>query len=113
MNYNVDPDRVISAIKRRGVDLKDAAEEMGYSYSALTNLKKRKTISKPLLVALERTFGITYEMIKPEETTKAETERSVKRPDEIVIAPRFSEEQWKRLGDLIKQSILEAFKEYI
>ena len=104
----IDGERLRQAFEKRNLVRNRVAKELGCG-CAISNAIARDTISKPLMKLLTSEYGITAEEVAY--CSKPSTKEAPKQPDEIIIAPQISEEQWERLGALIKQAILDAFKE--
>ena len=105
----IDGDRLREAFRTRGLVRNQVATDLGCG-CAISNAIARGNIAKPIMRLLEAEYGITIDEVAPvaEPSAKQRTQ-----PEEIIIAPQISDEQWERLGTLIKQSILDAFKEYL
>lgn len=106
----IDGDRLKKSIDARGLVCYQVQTDLGCG-RAISNAIVRGKIAQPIMTLLDSKYGITLEEIAPATETESKVERNP--VDEIIIAPQISEEQWERLGTLIKQSILDAFKEYL
>ena len=96
------------AIKTRGLSQASISRELGCG-CGISNAIMRGYITKPLMMLLKNEYGITLEELQ--QYSEVNTEKP--KADEIVITPEISDEQWSRLGDVIKNAVLEAMKEYI
>ena len=94
-----------AAISERGFKPSRMEDELGCG-RALSNAIMRGSIAKPILMLLANQYGIN-----PEDLKQAPERRAQLQPEEIIIAPQISEEQWTRIGDVIKAAILEALRE--
>ena len=64
-------------MKKHQITSEDAAEKMGLNrYYFSRYISRNKGLSKLLMNALEQNFGITYEMIKPDEQMKKEVKET-------------------------------------
>lgn len=104
----INSDLFKAAFEKRGLVRDRVAADIGCGCE-ISNAISRGQISKPIMAVLTYEYGIPYEEVAP--YSKTSTNEKNTQPDEIIIAPQISEEQWTRLGDLIKQSITEALKE--
>lgn len=66
-NKPFDPSKLKRVLKEKGLNLKQASEEMGYCPNSLSSAINRGTMAGLMLRNLRKDLGITYEMIQPDE----------------------------------------------
>lgn len=106
----VDGDLLRQAFESRGLVRNQVAKDLGCG-CAISNAISRGTIAKPIMKLLNSEYGITIEEIAYH--SKPSANEPPKQPEEIIIAPQISDEQWDKLKGLIKDAILEAMNEYL
>ena len=70
MTLPIDYDKLITELRKRGMGPTEASREMGFSDAYLSKARNKPELRNPTIVALEKTFGISYDAIKPEELSK-------------------------------------------
>ena len=66
-NKPFDPSKLKRVLKDKGLNLKQASEEMGYCPNSLSSAINRGTMTGLMLRNLRKDLSITYDMIQPDE----------------------------------------------
>lgn len=67
----IDYDKLTTELRKRGMGPTEASREMGFSDAYLSKARNKPELRNPTIVALEKTFGISYDAIKPEVLDKS------------------------------------------
>jgi len=70
MTLPIDYDKLTAELRKRGMGPTEASREMGFSDAYLSKARNKPELRNPTIVALKRTFGISYDAIKPDEPSK-------------------------------------------
>jgi len=63
----IDGEKLEKVVTKRGLSLREASEEIGYSRWFLSNCKSRGVINKSALIGLQSKLNVSYEDLKKEE----------------------------------------------
>ena len=100
---DIDGEKLKELIKDKGTNPSSVARNLGCGHD-ITNAIRRGKIKKPLALLMCSYLGIeATDFIADEPIAKEE-------PQEIIIAPQISEEQWTRLEKLIYEAVTRALK---
>lgn len=70
MTLPIDYDKLVTELRKRGMGPTEASREMGFSDAYLSKARNKPELRNPTIVSLEKTFGISYDAIKPDELDK-------------------------------------------
>lgn len=106
--FEIDGNKLRDAIGKRSLKQSDISRTLGCG-NDIANAIKRDKIKKPIMKLLTSEYGITAKDVQKDSNVNSEMNKAY--PEEIIIAPQISEEQWGKLAELIKTAITEALKE--
>lgn len=101
--YPVDKEKLLDELKERGLNQSRASVEMGYDASYISCRMYENALAKPVLLMMEKMFGITYDMIKPDDQMKKEKREEKSTNPELVAAAGTSLDLDK-ITDLLKDT---------
>ena len=104
---DIDGEKLKEQIKRKGFNPSQLAKALGCGHD-ITNAIRRGKMKKPLAILICSYLGIPFASFELVKETQAPTEPA--EPQEIIIAPQISEEQWARLEKLIYDAVTRARK---
>lgn len=105
----VDRKKLKKALNEKGVAVCEASVEMGYGHSSIhSSLNRSGGLSRPMLKALETRYGITYDMIKLDES-KPEVKKEAKETVKETASAHLAIDE-NRLYQIIYSATYHAFR---
>lgn len=103
----IDGEKLERLISKRGLSLREASEEIGYSRWFLSNCKSRGVINKSALIGLQSKLNVTYEDLKKEEPEIIKVLKEEPKAEETGID---YERLWKVIYTATKKAMEEVFE---
>lgn len=106
----INGDALKEALRIRGLTQAEVSRRLGCG-CGISNAIMRNYITKPLMLLLKSEYEITEEELAKQPTTNVTRTKPKADPQEIIIAPQISDDQWTKFEEVIKTAILEALRE--
>ena len=106
----IDGLKLENAVLSRGITMRFASQELGYSDWFLSNCKSRNTINKAAATGLSNRFGIQldeYKKTEPEILKVMEEAEKEEQPEAVLESIAFD---FEKLGEIIYTAVYEAVK---